>query len=58
MTKTDAQTIKDAVLAYAATDEVENEAEYDILYSFGIWCADQAGAGDVVLSDWTPRRKV
>lgn len=43
--------LRDLIREYGSTIDFE---KYEAIYSFGIWYADKRGAGDVVLSDWTP----
>ena len=43
--------LRDIIRKYGAR---LTEAEYEVLYEFGIWYAGQNDAMDVVLSDWTP----
>lgn len=50
-----ARVIRDAIKEYGKNLD---DADYDTLYDFGIWFADQAGAQDVLLSDWSPHEKL
>jgi len=45
--------LRDLIRQYGA--EVDEQV-YQAVYDFGVWYADKQGAGDVVLSDWTPTK--
>jgi tetratricopeptide (TPR) repeat protein len=53
--KADEQTapaLRDAIKEYGK--QIDSQA-YEVLYEFGIWYADKAGASSVILSDWTAK---